>query len=108
MLTDYKFNTTDKPDRELSIDIMDETLFDIHSRGKRLRDKSLIKNHFNERSILASGFRTIFLSEKPNEICGKVKLLLQEKRAGKNSNIVNKKIVAINDKIVEKNTNVLL
>jgi len=40
MLTDYKFDTTDSPDAKVNIDIMDEMHFDIHARGKSLRDET--------------------------------------------------------------------
>ena len=43
LITEYKFNTTDSPDTKLIIDFMDEISFDIHARGKSLRDRHLIK-----------------------------------------------------------------
>ena len=45
--------------------------------------------------------RTIFFSENPNELCNELKLLLQEKQAGKISNKINEEIVAIIDKFSE-------
>ena len=51
---------------------------------------------------MASGvLKTIFLSSDPNELCDRLKLLLQEKYAGNNSNINNEEIVAIVDKVLE-------
>ena len=51
---------------------------------------------------MASGvLKTIFLSSDPNELCDRLKLLLQEKYAGNNSNINNEEIVAIVDKLLE-------
>ena len=50
---------------------------------------------------MASGVSTIFLSSDPDELCNKLKLLLQEKHAGNISVIFNVEIVAIVDKIVE-------
>ena len=38
-----------------------------------------------------------FLSENTNELCDKLKLLLQKKPAGKYSNIINEETVAIFD-----------
>ena len=50
----------------------------------------------------ASGLsKTIFLSSDPNELCDRIKLLLQEKQAGNNSDIFNDEIVAIIDKLLE-------
>ena len=52
--------------------------------------------------VSASGIsKTIFLSSDPNELCDRLKLLLQEKHAGNNSDIINEEIVAIIDKLLE-------
>ena len=52
----------------------------------------------------ASGVsKTNFLSSNPNELCDILKLLLQEKQAGKNSDMINGEIVAIVDKLLEYN-----
>ena len=45
--------------------------------------------------------KLIFLSFNPNELCDRLKLLVQEKQAGKKSNIMNEEIVAIADKLLE-------
>ena len=50
---------------------------------------------------MTSGISTIFLPENHNERCDRLKLLLQEKQAGNNSNITNEKTVAIIDKLLE-------
>ena len=42
-----------------------------------------------------------FLPSDPDEICDKLKFLLQEKEAGNNSNIINEEIVAMVDKLIE-------
>ena len=76
--------------------------FDIHTKGKSLGDENIIKNYYNKRAILASGIsNTIFLSSNPDELCKRLKLLIQEKRAGNNSVITNEELVAINDKLLE-------
>ena len=52
--------------------------------------------------VSASGLsKTIFLSTDPNELCDRLKLLLQEKHAGNNSDIINDEIIAIIDKLLE-------
>ena len=52
--------------------------------------------------VTASGVsKTIFLSSDPNELCDRLKLLLQEKQAGNNSDVNNEEIVAIVDKLLE-------
>ena len=51
---------------------------------------------------MASGIsNTIVLPSDPDELCDRLKLLLQEKQAGKISNIINKEILAIVDKLLE-------
>ena len=52
--------------------------------------------------VSASGVsRTMFLSSNPTELCNKLKLLLQEKQAGNNSDLIIQEIVAIVDKLLE-------
>ena len=52
--------------------------------------------------VSASGAsKTIFLSSDPNELCDRLKLFLQEKQAGNNSDINNDEINAIIDKLLE-------
>ena len=51
---------------------------------------------------MASGVsRTTFLSSDGEKLCDRLKLLLQEKQAGNNSNKIIPEIVAIVDKLVE-------
>ena len=45
--------------------------------------------------------KTKFLSFDPNKLCDRLKLLLQEKHAGNNSNIIDEEIIAIADKLLE-------
>ena len=45
--------------------------------------------------------KTIFLSTDPDELCDRLKSLLQEKHGGNNSDIINDGIVAIVDKLLE-------
>ena len=52
--------------------------------------------------VSASGVsKTIFLSSDPDELCDRLKLLLQEKHAANNSDITNEEIVAIVDQLLE-------
>ena len=51
---------------------------------------------------MASGVsKTLFLSSDPNELCDRLRLLIQEKHAGNNFDIINEEIVAIVDKLLE-------
>ena len=52
--------------------------------------------------VSASGVsKRIFLSSDPDELCERLKLLLQEKHGGNNSDIINQEIVVIVDKLLE-------
>ena len=71
--------------------------------NKSVRDRTLI-NLLKAPGLIvsASGVsKTIFLSSDPDELCERLKLLLQEKHAGNNSDIINEEIVAIVDKLLE-------
>ena len=76
--------------------------FDLKAQGnKSTRERTLIKI-LKSPAIMASGIsNTILLSSDPDEICERLKLLLQEKQAGNNSDIVNQEIVAIVDHLLE-------
>ena len=76
--------------------------FNIKQKGRKSnRDKSMIKL-LKSPAIMASGIsKTKFLSSDPDELCKRLKLLLQEKHAGNNSDIINEEIVAIVDKLFE-------
>ena len=52
-------------------------------------------------AIVASGISTIFLPENPDDLCGRVKLLLQEEQTGNKSDIINEENVSIADKLLE-------
>ena len=119
MITDYAFNKTDSPDAKQFNNFLDEMHFDIHKKGgKGSRDRTLIDNYYNKRSILKSGLRTTFHSENSDELCDRIKLILLEKQAGNNSNTINEEMFAIIDKLLEykciistqhkKNKNILI
>ena len=85
-------------------DFAKEMDFDPKAAGEKpTRDKTLIKLLTSPGLIVsASGVsKTIFLSSDPNELCNRLKLLLQEKHAGNNSDLINDEIVAIVDKLLE-------
>ena len=51
---------------------------------------------------MASGIsKRKILSYHPNELCDRLKLLLQEKHGGNNSNLIDEENVAIVDKLLE-------
>ena len=78
--------------------------FDPKASGnKSTRDRKLMKLLYSSGLMVsASGLsKTIILSSDPNELCDRLKLLLQEKHAGNNSDIINDEIIAIIDKLLE-------
>ena len=106
MITNGKFNVdlASLSDKKLMYDFAKEMHFDPKASGnKSTRDRKLIKLLNSPGLIVsASGIsKTIFLSSDPDELCERLKMLLQEKHAGNNSDIINDEIVAIVDKLLE-------
>ena len=103
-MTNYDFNVdhSKQQDRKLIYEFAKEMNFNIKEKGKKSnQDKSVIRL-LKSPAIKASGVsKTIFLSSDPDELCERLKLLLQEKNAGNNSDIINDEIVAIVDKLLE-------
>ena len=106
MITNSKFNVDlgSLSDKKLMYDFAKEMNFDPKASGnKSIRDRKLIKLLNSPGLMLsASGLsKTIFLSSDPNELCDRIKFLLEEKHAGNNSDIINDEIVIIVDKLLE-------
>ena len=104
LITDYKFNAdhSSPQDKKLIYEFAKEMNYDTKSVSRpSVRHTSIIKI-LDSPAILASGIsRTIFLSSDPNELCIRLKLLLQEKHAGNNSDLINQEIFSIVDKLLE-------
>ena len=104
VITDYKFNAdhSNKQNRQIIYEFGKEMKYKLKNKGRpSIRHNSMIRL-LNQPPIIASGFsKTIFLSSDPNELCDRLKLLLQEKHAGNNSDIINDEIVVIVDKLLE-------
>ena len=106
MITNKNYNVdlARLSDKKLMYDFAKEMHFDERRVGnKSTRDRTLIKLLKSPGLMVsASGVsKTIFLSSDPDELCDRLKLLLQEKQAGNNSDIINNEIVAIVDKLLE-------
>ena len=106
MITNSKYNVdlASLADKKLMYDFAKEMHFDQNAVGnKSIRDRKLIKLLKSPSLMVsASGIsKTIFLSSDADELCNRLKLLLQEKHAGNNSEIINEEIVAIVDKLLE-------
>ena len=106
MITNSKYNVdlASLTDNKLMYDFAKEMHFDQKAVGKKsARDRTLIKILKSPGLMVsASGVsKTIFLSSDPDELCDRLKLLLQEKHGGNNSDLINDEIVAIVDKLLE-------
>ena len=103
-MTNYDFNVdhSNQQDRKLIYEFVKEMNFNIRQKGNKSdRDKSIIRLLRSPRTMASGVSKTIFLSSDPDELCNRLKLLLQEKQAGNNSDIINQEIVAIVDKLLE-------
>ena len=104
VITNYKFNAdhSSPQDKKLIYEFAKEMNYDTKSTGRpSTRHTSIIKI-LGSPAIKASGIsKTIILSSDPNELCDRLKILLQEKHAGNNSNLIDEEIVAIVDKLLE-------
>ena len=108
MITNSKYNVdlASLSDIKLTYDFAKEMHFDQKAVGnKSTREKTIIKLLKQPGLMVsASGVsKTIFLSSDPDELCNILKLILQEKHAGNNSDIINEEIVVIVDKLLEYN-----
>ena len=102
-MTNYDFNVShsDPKDQKLIYEFGKEMNFNIKQKGRKIdRDKFMIKL-LKSQVIMTSGVTNIFLSENPDELCDRLRLLLQEKHTGNNSELINKEIAAIVAKLLE-------
>ena len=73
----------------------------LRRKEKSDRDKSIVRL-LKLPAIMASGISNIIiLSSDPDALCNRLRLILQEIQAGNNSDLINKEIVAIVDKLLE-------
>ena len=104
VITNYKFNVdhSSPQDKKSIYEFAKETNYDTKSTGRpSVRHNSMVRL-LDQPAIMASGFsKTIILSSDPNELCDRLKLLLQEKHGGNNSNLIDEEIVAMIDKLLE-------
>ena len=104
-MTNYNFNASlsNPKDQKLIYEFGKEMNFNIKQKGRKSdRERSLIKL-LKSPTIMASGISTFILSSNSDEFCDRLKLVLQEKHAEDNSDLINQEIVAIVDKLLEYN-----
>ena len=106
MITNKNYNVdlASLQDKKLMYDFAKEMNFYTKALGKKsTRYRTLIKLLKSPGLMVsASGVsKAIFLSSDTDELCNRLKLLLQEKQAGNNSDIIDEEIVAIVGKLLE-------
>ena len=74
--------------------------FNIKHKGRNITDFSRQKI-LKSPAITAYGISTTILPSDPNELCDRMKLFLQEKQAGNNSDIIIEEFIAIVDNFLE-------
>ena len=100
----YNVDLASLVDKKLMYDFAKEMNFDLKApSNKSTRDRTLIKL-IKSPGLMVSASRvskTIILSTNPNELRDRVKLLIQEKQAVNNTDLINQEITAIVDKLLE-------
>ena len=100
----YNVDLASVQDKKQMYHVAKEMNFDTKALGKKsTRGRTLIKL-LKSPGLKVSAWgvsKTIFLSSDLDELCNRLKSLLQEKQAGNNSNTINQEIVAIIDKLSE-------
>ena len=97
----YDVDLASLQEKKKMYDFAKEMNFDMRAQGNKSTRDCTVKKLLKSPAIMASGVTTLFLSENPDELCNRLKLLLQEKQAGNNSDIINQEIVAIVDNLLE-------
>ena len=76
-------------------------IFDNNRIGQKSNRDKFLAELLKSPVIMASEISTISLPENPNERCERLKLLIQEKQAGINFDMIIEEIAAIADKLLE-------
>ena len=97
----YNVNLASLQDKKLMYDFAEEMNFDTKAQGRKSTRHNTLIRLLKSPAIMGSGKTTKHLSENPDELCDRLKLLLQEIQAGNNSDIIMEEIIAIVDKLLE-------
>ena len=106
MITNKNYNVdlASLADKKLKYNFAKEKNFDLKAQGNEsTRDRNPLKL-LESPGLIISGSgvsKTKFLSSDPDELCNRLKMLLQEIQASNNSDIIIDEIVAIVDKLLE-------
>ena len=100
----YNVDLASTSDKKNKFDFAKDMSFDVKAQGKKRDRDGSLKKLLKTPGLLNSAFgisKTIFLPSDTNELCDRLKLLLQQKQTGNNSDIFDNEIVEINDKLLE-------
>ena len=103
MITNTKYNAdhANLSENKILYDFAKERFFDVKGPGNESpRGRSVIRL-LKSPAVMASEISTNFLPENTKELCDRLKLLLQEKQAGNNSNLIKEQSIIIVDKLLE-------
>ena len=105
MITDEKYNVhlAKISNKQIMVEFAKEMYVDEKaSEDKSTRDATVIKL-LKSLAFMASGISTMFSPENLNDLCDRIKLLVQEKQSGNITHIIIEEIVAIADKLIQYN-----
>ena len=102
-MTNYDINVShsNPKDQKLIYEFGKEMNFNIKQKGRKSDRGKALLNLLKSSAVMALGISSKFLPSDPNEICERWKLLLQEKQAVINSDIINNEIVAMVDELLD-------
>ena len=106
MITNKNYNVdlASLHDKKLLYGFAKEMNFALNAQGKKSTRDRMLKELLKTQGLMisASGVLNIItLSSDRNELCDRYKLLVQEKQAGKISDIINQEIITVVDKLLE-------
>ena len=98
----YNVDLAKLSDKKLLYNFAKEMNFYLRAIGKTSTRVRTLKKLYKSPAIMASGIsNTIFLPSHPDELCDRLKFLLQENQAGNNREIIENEIVAVVDEFLE-------
>ena len=103
-MTIYDFSVShfNPKNQKLTYEFGKEMNFNIKRKGRKTDTGKSLMKLLKSPAVMASGIlNIIFLLSDSDEFCDRLKLLLQETQARNNSDIINREINAILDKLLE-------
>ena len=101
--TNYGFNDSysNAQDQKLFFEFGKDVNFKLRQKVRKCpRDQSLINLHKSP-AVMASGISTIFSPSDPNDFFERLRFLIKDRQAGKNSDLIFEEIFTMVDKLFE-------